>query len=305
MTSGVAKQHDLRGRMDVFATPEVMLFRFLDFSVVPGNAYRYRVRLKLLNPNFDRDPGELQDFASREGKYRFTPWSGVSTPALIEDENEVYVAKVDERRGVSMDAFQWMSESGTYVHGPFEGLTRGERIASWTREVQKRRGSETEIMGGVTTDVLRPSAGTFMEEQIDFVTPNTLVDYNRRTLLDPNEHPELELATRKIPNSLQEVVVVNRFGDLVRLDTVGDETAHESAKSRMKQQEDLWAHLKRAAAQGGPGGIEELMENSGYNGMESGGYPGMGSGKPSNPKRRSSTKRNSQMSMGEGGEFDY
>ena len=294
------------GRMDVFATPELMLFRFLDFRVVPGNAYRYRVRLKLRNPNFDRDPGELQDFASREGKYRFTPWSEVSTPALIEDENEVYVAKVDERRGVSMDAFQWMSESGTYVHGPFEGLQRGERIASWTREVQARRGSDTEIKGGITTDVLRPSAGTFMEEQIDFITPNTLVDFNRNSLLDPNEHPELELATRKIPNTLQEVVVVNRFGDLIRLDTVGNEAAHESARSRMKQQEDLWAHLKRAASPVGAGGIDELMENSeygsGYDGMESSGYPGMSSGKPSNPKRRSSTKRNAQMMMmmGEG-----
>lgn len=302
------------GRMDVFATPELMLFRFLDFSVVPGNAYRYRVRLKLLNPNFDRDPGELQDFASREGKYRFTPWSEVSTPALIEDENEVYVAKVDERRGVSMDAFQWMSESGTYVHGPFEGLQRGERIASWTREVQgRRKGSETEIKGGITTEVLRPSAGTFMEEQIDFVTPNTLVDFNRNALLDPNEHPELELATRKIPNTLQEVVVVNRFGDLIRLDTVGNEKAHESARNRMVQQEELWSHLKRAASPAGAGGIEDLiegggypgMEGGGYPGMESGGYPGMGGGKPSNPKRRSSTKRNSQSMMMEGGEFDY
>ena len=285
------------GRMDVFATPELMLFRFLDFSVVPGNAYRYRVRLKLLNPNFDRDPGELQDFASREGKYRFTPWSDISTPALIEDENEVFVAKVDERRGVSMDAFQWMSETGTYVHGPFEGLDRGERIASWTREVQsRRRGAAAETVGGITTEVLRPSAGTFTEEQIDFVTPNTLVDYNRNSLLDPNEHPELDLATRKIPNSLQEVVVVNRFGDLVRLDTVSNETAHESARSRMKQQDELWTHLKRSAAVGGAGGIDELMGGEGYPGMGGlEGYPGMGSGKPSNPKRRSSTKRNSQM----------
>tara|TARA_R110002072_G_scaffold302100_1_gene483930 strand:+ start:110470 stop:112740 length:2271 start_codon:yes stop_codon:yes gene_type:complete len=301
------------GRMDVFATPELMLFRFLDFSVVPGNAYRYRVRLKLLNPNFDRDPGELQDFASREGKYRFTPWSDVSTPALIEDENEVFVAKVDDRRGVSMDAYQWMSETGTYVHGPFEGLDRGERIASWTREVQsRRRGAEAETKGGVTTEVLRPSAGTFMEEQIDFVTPNTLVDYNRNSLLDPNEHPELELATRKLPNSLQEAVVVNRFGDLVKLDTVSNVTAHETAKNRMKQQDELWAHLKRAAIAPGSGGIEELIGGEGYPGMEaypgmSGmeGYPGMGSGKPSNPKRRSSTKRNAQMMnyMGEG--FGY
>jgi hypothetical protein len=289
------------GRMDVFATPELMLFRFLDFSVVPGNAYRYRVRLKLLNPNFDRDPGELQDFASREGKYRFTPWSGVSTPALIQDENEVFVAKVDDRRGVSMDAYQWMSETGTYVHGPFEGLERGERIASWTREVQsRRRGAESETKGGVTTEVLRPSAGTFMEEQLDFVTPNTLVDYNRDTLLDPNEHPELELATRKITNSLQEVVVVNRFGDLVRLDTVGNEAAHKSAKSRMTQQDELWSHLKRAAVSpGGTGDISELMADPG---ME--GYPGAGAGQPSNPKRRSSTKRNSQsMMMMEGDGF--
>jgi len=284
------------GRMDVFATPELMLFRFMDFSVVPGNAYRYRVRLKLLNPNFDRDPGELQDFASREGKYRFTPWSEVSTPALIQDENEVYVAKVDQRRGVSVDAYQWMSETGTYVHGPFEGLQRGDRIASWTREVKsRRRGAESETQGGVTTDVLRPSANTFMEEQLDFVTPNTLVDYNRDTLLDPNEHPELELATKKLANSFQEIVVVNRFGDLIRLDTVGNAVAHESAKRRMTQQDELWSHLKRAAPAAG-GGIDELMMESGlegYPGMSEG-SPGIGGGKPYNPKRRSSTKRNAQ-----------
>jgi hypothetical protein len=294
------------GRMDVFATPEVMLFRFLDFSVVPGNAYRYRVRLKLLNPNFDRDPGELQDFASREGKYRFTPWSGISTPALIQDENEVYVAKVDPRRGVSIDAYQWMSETGSYVYGPFEGLDRGDRIASWTREEKsRRRGGETEIKGGVTTEVLRPSAGTFMEEQLDFVTPNTLVDYNRETLLDPNEHPDLELATKKIPNSFQEVVVVNRFGDLVRLDTVDNASAHESAKSRMVEQDEVWASLKRAAApQGGVGDIGELLESGGGDAYGGGlGYPKMGpgmGGKPSNPKRRSSLKRNNSAMMMEG-----
>ncbi|MFT5327605.1 MAG: serine/threonine protein kinase [Planctomycetaceae bacterium] len=234
-------QFDTRS-IGVDTTPDLLLFRFFDFSVVPRNAYRYRVRLKLLNPNFDRDPEKLQDFASREGKYRFTPWSGISTPAMTQDENEIYVAKIGAGRGVSIDAYQWMSETGSYVYGPFEGLDRGDRIASWTREVKsRRRGGETEITGGLTTEVLRPSAGTFMDEQIDFVTPNTLVDYNRETLLDPNEHPDLELATKKIPNSFQEVVVVNRFGELVRLDTVSNAAAHEAAKSRMTQQDTLWA----------------------------------------------------------------
>ncbi|NQV28419.1 MAG: hypothetical protein HQ518_29045, partial [Rhodopirellula sp.] len=95
------------------------------------------------------------------------------------------------------------------------------------------------------------------------------------------------------------------FGDLVRLDTVGNESAYESAKSRISLQDELWAHLKRAAAApGGSGDISELMQeyggssgsssSSGYPGMT--GYPGMDSG-PSNPKRRSSLKRNSPMMM--------
>ena len=55
--------------------PELLLFRFFDFHVVPGNAYRYRVRLKLKNPNFGRDPAKLLDASLREGRFRHTPWS--------------------------------------------------------------------------------------------------------------------------------------------------------------------------------------------------------------------------------------
>lgn len=288
-----------QGRVDVVATPELMLFRFFDFSVVPGNAYRYRVRLKLLNPNFDRDPGELQDFASREGKFRFTPWSEISTPALIQDENEVYVAEVSDRKGVSMDAYQWMSETGSYVHGPFEKLQRADRIANWTREVtSRRRGGTTEIQGGVTTEVLRPSEGTFMEEQIDFVTPNTLVDFNYERLLNPEDHPDLELETKSLSTSLEEVVIVNRFGDLVRLDTFGNAAAHERAKTRMERQDTLWVHLKEKVMESAEGGdISDLFAGSSSDdGAGDDQYPSMsGSGASSNPKRRSSLKRSQQM----------
>jgi hypothetical protein len=299
-----------QGRMDVVATPDLLLFRFLDFSVVPGNAYRYRVRLKLLNPNFDRDPGELQDFASREGKFRFTPWSEISTPAMIQDENEVYVAEVSDRKGVSMDAYQWMSETGSYVHGPFKKLQRADRLASWTREVTGRgRNARTETYGGVTTEVLRPSESTFIKEQIDFVTPNTLVDFNYDRLLNPEDHPDLGLDTKTLSTSLEEVVIVNRFGDLVRLDTFGNAISHERARNRMTQQDSLWAHLKQKVMQQGEGGgdIGDLFgpgsgdENSAdYGNEDSSQYPGMGdsggSGGSSNPRRRrSSLKRNSQM----------
>lgn len=229
----------------VEAASHLQLIRFLDFSVVPGNAYHYRVRLKLLNPNADRAHRELRDVTSGEGRYRFTPWSGISTPALVQNENEVYVAEVSNRHGVSVDAYQWMTETGSYVDGRFEGLWRADRIASWTRRVRERDGGTT-LQGGVTTRVLRPSAGTFMEEQIDFVTPYTLLGSNRETLLDPDDHPDLELTTKQISTTLQEIVVVNRFGDLVRVDTVSQSAAYETARRRMAHQERLWSHLKGA-----------------------------------------------------------
>lgn len=286
------------GSAQVVATPDLLLFRFLDFSVVPGNAYRYKARLKLLNPNFDRDPGELADFSSREGRFRYTPWSDISTAALVQDESEVYIAKVDARRGVSMDAYQWMSETGSYVHGPFEGLYRGDQVASWTREVERRRETVTE--GGVFTDVLRPSGNTFMEEQIDYVTPYTLIDYSRRTILNPESHPDLELTTKRIPNTSQEVVMVNRFGDLVELDKAGQDAAYSRAKSRMEKQEELWGHLKRAVGPGGsPGDISELLYGSGEGEYGGGEYsdPSMMMEMMSGSTRRRGSNRRGKMDM--------
>ncbi len=75
------------GRQHFVTSPEMLLFRFLDFSVAPGNAYRYRLRLKLQNPNFKRDPAELLDVSTREGRFRFTPWSDPSTPAVVQEKN--------------------------------------------------------------------------------------------------------------------------------------------------------------------------------------------------------------------------
>ena len=98
-------------------------------------------------------------------------------------------------------------------------------------------------------------------------------------------------------------MIVNRFGDLVRLDTFGNARAHERARNRMTQQDSLWAHLKQKVMQPGEGGgdIGDLFgPGSGDDGAGDGGYPGMsgmsGSGASSNPRRRrSSLKRNSQM----------
>lgn len=42
------------------ALPDYRLFRFVDTQVRPGTAYRYRVRLKVWNPNYDRNPEKMR-----------------------------------------------------------------------------------------------------------------------------------------------------------------------------------------------------------------------------------------------------
>ncbi|MHC4879421.1 MAG: hypothetical protein ACYTGL_23450 [Planctomycetota bacterium] len=308
------------GRMNVVATPDLLLFRFFDFSVVPGNAYVYRVRLKLLNPNYDRDIAELDDPAFREGRFRFTPWSEMSNPTLVQDETEMFLAKVDERRGVDLDVYQWMTETGTYVKGPFEKLQRGDRVAAIG--VEDSRGKKT---GQLKTDVLRPVNMTFATEEIDYVTSNTLVDFRKLIPLSPESHPDLELEGRRLKLSYDEALTLNQFGELVMLDSVSQAARYDAVEARQKQQEDLWGHLKNAggAASGYPGsggGIEELL-GGGYGGEEGssggypgadGGYPGMDSGSPgmggsSGPgrRRRSSLKRGGGYGGYGGGSSEY
>jgi hypothetical protein len=244
------------GARRVVTIPESLLFRFLDFSVVPGNAYRYRLRLKMLNPNFDRDPAELLDVSSREGKFRDTPWSIPSTPAVVKEETNLFVKKVDERRGVSMDAYKWLTDTGMYVNGLFEGLQRAERVAAWTSEKKSRRG-ETTMEGGVFTEVLRPAHETFGKERIDYVTPHSLIDFERTSVINPDEFPDLELSSKRVSIVLEEVVTINRFGELQHIDTDSQSQGYQGWKNYMTAQGNAWQHLRRVAQP--TGGIAGLL----------------------------------------------
>lgn len=275
------------GRMQVMATPELLLYRFLDFSVIPGKSYRYRVRLKALNPNYDRDLSEVQDASFREGRYRFTAWSEPSNPSSVEDETEFFVNNID-RRGVDIDVYQWMSETGSYVKGPFADLTRGERVATWVEEDVRGRSK-----GGVTTDVLRPADSSFLEETLDYVTPNTLIDYDRFTALKATDHPDLDLGTKSIKASLSQAIVLNRLGELELLDSASQAPVKKGYENLMDQQAKAWEHLKDTGGRS-DGGVNSLLAEFGN---EDGGDEGQMGGKPSSTRRRSSIKRGGNQGM--------
>lgn len=81
--------------------PEYRLFRFIDMDVSPGATYRYRVRLKVWNPNYDKNPEKMRPHLENpalaiEPKLA-APESGPSPAATIPDTTRILVGTL--RRG--------------------------------------------------------------------------------------------------------------------------------------------------------------------------------------------------------------
>lgn len=65
--------------------PQERMFRFIDTSVEPGKAYRYRVRLKLRNPNFGLDPQLLAEPALAADQQLASPPSEPTAAVRVPD----------------------------------------------------------------------------------------------------------------------------------------------------------------------------------------------------------------------------
>ena len=73
-----------------------LLFRYLDFDVQSGYAYRYRVRLKIHNPNFEALPELLggADPSIANGQERESPWSNISNPQVVQQTTSYFLEDV-------------------------------------------------------------------------------------------------------------------------------------------------------------------------------------------------------------------
>lgn len=73
-----------------------LLFRYLDFDVQSGYAYRYRVRLKFHNPNFEAPPELLggADPSIANGQERESPWSNTSNPQIVPQTTNYFLEDV-------------------------------------------------------------------------------------------------------------------------------------------------------------------------------------------------------------------
>ena len=189
-----------------------LLFRYFDFQVTPGNAYRYRVRMKLLNPNFKRPVEELVDESIAAGEIRETPWSEPTTYAFIPEEQHMFLAKAEKPKGdglpsAQIDVYQWFSEAGTTIAAKVEKLQLGQFIGGRVPE----------------TEVYRPANDTLKKEEIPVFTGSLLTDVaagSTASGFDLVEHADLKLDDKKLKQltTSDKALVVDRYGQMAVLD---------------------------------------------------------------------------------------
>lgn len=240
---------------EINATGHLLLFRFFDFSVEPGAAYLYRVRLSLRNPNYGAPLDELVNAESAQGQTRNTPWSVLDKPVIISEDYQYFLTNVDDRGpAASVNLYEWYPETGTLINSILP-VDVGQSVG-----------------GNSRTDVLRPAEKKFEEEEVEFMTDDVLVDAEARPYLSRTLHPDLNLGGRPAPvqGLLDRALVVDRSGQLRTLDPVSRQQDQEVAQTQLDRMTEAFKDLKEMA-QGGPGaGIGEYLELGGMSEEEYG-----------------------------------
>ena len=226
----------------------VLLFRYLDFDVQPGMAYRYRARLKLRNPNFERPPAEIVDPASSVGRERETGWSNISNPAVVPSSVNYFLKDVERdpsrddkvrssKPVANFSIFEWDTKSGTMLHDSLKILDVGQFIS------EKKK--------SIVIDVAAPSYKDDVE--IVFVTGDVLLDASGDFDILPEQHPDLGLrpergrshASLRLP---EEVVVMTSHGELKVLDPVSEKPKEDQLRRLVDAERQPFLSLKNAPA---------------------------------------------------------
>ncbi|WP_397571757.1 hypothetical protein [Schlesneria sp. T3-172] len=294
------------------ARRKYLLFRYFDFDVESGKAYRYRVQLKLRNPNFELTAEELAgaDMEIAKGEERETPWSNISNPDYVRPTAAYYLQDIerdpyaDEKvrsstRPVALiSMYDWDTKKGAVL----SDVLNLPAIGSYIGETKK------------ATPIPDLIAGTLEKGEHAFSTQDMLVDVESDIEIAPDQHPDLKLTPdKKRPTVrlglLEEALVATSFGELRSLGSPMNEIDRESLNFWKKRESEERAVIKSReslspqnnmgpAGMMGPGGMGPM----GMMGMAGNGEDGEGGGaKKKNPRKAGQRGGMGMMMMMPGG----
>ncbi len=256
------------------AAGELLLFRYLDFNVEPGHTYRYRVRLEIRNPNWNKPPAMVADPSVIEGETRRTPWSEPTPAATVPESVNYFLTRVDPSRRLLPDArlniYQWDTELGTTVH----------------QELPVPLGRP--VGGKAEAEQFNPAKGKVEEADYAFASSDVLVDVLPDMGFSTADHPDLQLPRGSRGNAqiTEQAVVVKSDGTLAIIDPLTQSDALATAERFQKAQDEQFANLKNRAA-AGAGAEGDLASYYGAYGVGEGESPeGGGRSRSRNPLKR-------------------
>lgn len=291
--SGVARMSAADIKQRLTANGRLLLFRYFDFDVQPGLAYRYRVKLKIRNPNFERAAAELVDPALALGAERETEWSNISMPAVVPTSVNYFLKDVERdpsrddkvrssKAVANISMFEWDTKLGTMLHDTLKILSVGQFIA------EKKK--------TIVIDVAAPSYKE--DEEHPFLTGDVLLDASGDFDILPEQHPDLGLRADKGKaifklGLLPEAIVMTSLGEMKPLDPASEKTREQTLKNRVDAERNEFKGLKDAATQT----VGALDGANAYNEMM-----GMSSamGVPKAASRKSPKKKGADMSSAAG-----
>lgn len=269
---------DIQNRLT--ASGRLYLFRYIDFDVQPGMAYRYQVRLQLRNPNFKRAYEEVENPDITKEEYIMTGWSNISNPAVVPNTVNYFLKEIErdpvreersKRPVASIAMFEWDAKIGTMWADTLKILSVGQFISEKKKSL-----------------VLDPAIPSFEEKEVPFTTEDVLVDAAGDVELSPELHPDLQLKPERgrkdaRAGALPEALVATSTGALRELDPVSTAQREQELKARVDEERRSYEFLLNAPKEttSALDGAYPGMEMS--SGMPSPGMPGM---PRTNPRRR-------------------
>lgn len=264
---------------------ELVLFRYFDTVVEQGAAYRYRVRLKAMNPNFQYALDQVAAAAVAEGEFRFTDWSEPTAPVVVPKDTVYTTNKVPRRQGrpeskAELAVTHWFSDKGTLVSHSVTnvyGQFVGGKVKTKLLDIGAPSLEETEVtIRG--SEVLLDSLGLAgLASSVNTAAPSEQLKKSLNELgIDKNAWNKM-LDT----GELEFAVVVNRAGEVVINDTISARPEKQILDKEYKEEQDKYKDLLEAKPAAAASGLEAYMAE----GMAAHGA-GAGHGDPKGKKKK-------------------
>ncbi len=225
----------------------LMLFRYLDFDVNPGECYRYRVQLEFANPNYGMALDKIKEASVAEGETRTTDWSQPSAPVVVKSDSNLFLTEVDKRPRAKGEAkihsYQWDPSLGTYIDS--------KMVAKFGQ-----------FLGGLAPSVrLDLGVPSYEEKQVLFATKDFLLDTALPPAIIPAENPDLNLTVdaKQAKDGLNipsEAIVLDEAGQLKVLDSDTQKPMEKEIEKKVLDERRPWEYLKDAGTP--DGGLNSL-----------------------------------------------